>query len=225
MRVVVFDAYGTLWDVSQIDQACHQLVGPQLAGPFFRLWRQKQLEYAFLRTLMGQYVPFDTVTRQALDYTVEHYRLTPSPEAVNHMMEAWFEPTAFPDAVDALAGLKGFERLILSNGNPEMLTRGVAATQMGHFLSAVLSVDAVRLYKPHPRAYQLVLNHYSVTQQEVVFVSSNGWDIAGAGNFGFRPVWINRQNAPREELGISPHAVLSSLEELAQWMRSANFRD
>lgn len=211
---IVFDAYGTLWDVTQIAQACEEVAGPGNAGPLLDLWRRKQLEYAWLRTLMHHYASFEQVTTEALQFSLATCQLHPAPQAVQRLVEAWFHPHAYPDALPALGSLQAHSCAILSNGDPEMLRQGVAATGLGDVLAAVLSVAPAGRYKPHPAAYQRACDHWHTDPPHIVFVSSNGWDIAGASHFGFQTVWVNRSGSPPEALGVNPLAVVASLSEL-----------
>lgn len=215
MALVVFDAYGTLWDIAQIVRVVNEVVGADDGAEFLSVWRQKQLEYAYLRTLMDRYLPFDRVTAQALGYTVRRFGLRLDAEDFDRLNRAWLEPVAFDDTLACLGALSPHQRVILSNGNPEMLAAGVEHTAMAPYFEQILSVDAARRFKPHPDAYRLVSDRFHVEPDAVVFVSSNGWDIAGAGSFGFRTVWIDRIGSPMDELEQMPRLALSSLAELA----------
>ncbi len=212
--IVVFDAYGTLWDVGAIEKACVQVVGPEHAGPLLDVWRRKQLEYAFLRTVMDRYIAFAEITASALAYSLTALGFAIPSAGLTQLTQAWWTPQAFADAVPMLQALAGQTRVILSNGDPGMLTAGVQASGLEPYLEAVLSVAPSRRYKPHPAAYQRVCDHFAVSPDTMVFISSNGWDIAGASHFGFRTVWVNRAGRPPEELGAQPRVVVGSLREL-----------
>lgn len=212
--VIAFDAYGTLWDVNRLQEACVEAVGPEEAGPLLALWRQKQLEYAFLRTLMGQFQPFDAITEAALVYSLKARGLVLEESSRQKLLRSWWSPTPFPDAISMLQQLKGWTRIILSNGDPGMLSHGVAASHMDTVLDDVLSVLPAQCYKPHPKTYQLVCDKFRVRPDEVVFVSSNGWDVAGAHHFGFRTFWVNRYGMPVEGLDAEPVAVVPRLADL-----------
>jgi 2-haloacid dehalogenase len=206
----VFDAYGTLWDVGCIEAAVAQARVPD-SNRFLSLWRQKQLEYAFLRTLTGHYAPFSLVTRDALQYTLETVGVTLTANQEAALLDAWFHPQAFGDAKELLASLKGEGRWILSNGDPAMLDAGVDATGLRGCLEGYVSVDQVQRYKPHPETYRLAVAVAQASPEEVVFVSSNAWDVAGAARFGFRTVWVNRTGAALDRLGVEPWRVVPSL--------------
>lgn len=212
--ILVFDAYGTLWDVSQIQNACEAVVGPDQAPALLALWRHKQLEYAFLRTVMNQYTPFMAVTADALTFSLEHIGCTVTASDRRRLLQAWMEPQAFAEALPALSALAGHTRLILSNGDPDMLQAGVARTGLKPCLEDTLSVAPARRFKPHPAAYQLACDHCQATADHVYFISSNGWDIAGSGHFGFHPIWIQRSPGPCEALGVQPHAIIPHLADL-----------
>jgi 2-haloacid dehalogenase len=214
ISALVFDAYGTLFDVHSVTETCERLFPGKGAG-LSRLWRTKQLEYTWQRSLMGRYADFNRVTEDGLRYACGALALRFSQGAFDTLMEAYRHLKPFPDAVAALAALKGRAKLaILSNGTPAMLHAVVANNGLTSTFDAVLSVDPAGIFKPAPRVYQLAVDHLSVPKEEIGFVSSNGWDAAGAKAFGFRVFWINRAAMPVEELDLLPDAVLKSLGEL-----------
>jgi 2-haloacid dehalogenase len=211
LKAVVYDAYGTLYDVHSVMQRCESLFpgkGPQLS----QLWRTKQLEYTWQRSLMNRYVPFSTVTREALAYSCKALGIDAAEEAMQTLMREYLALACFPDVRPALEKLSGKRQAILSNGSPDMLAPLVAHSALQ--FDAVLSVDSVKVYKPSPAVYQLVLTAFGVEAGEVAFVSSNCWDALGARAFGFASYWINRNAAPVDRLGVEPVAVLRSLGEL-----------
>jgi 2-haloacid dehalogenase len=213
-RAFVFDAYGTLFDVHAAIGRHRAAAGPD-ADRFSEIWRSKQLEYTWTLTLADRYVDFWTLTERALDFAFA--RLPSVDRALRpELLDAYWTLEAFADARAALRGLKarGLSTAILSNGTPKMLTAAVDAAGIGGDLDAVLSVDAIRRYKPRPEVYALVTERFGISPADVVFVSSNRWDVMGAASFGFRSAWINRANAP-EEYGPAPDALLSDLNGLA----------
>lgn len=219
ISVCVFDAYGTLFDVSAIAGAGQTALGeraPQLAD----LWRRKQLEYTWLRSLMGRHTDFWHVTGESLDYAMKALSID-DPGLRAHLMEAYLNPTAYPDARDCLEGLKaaGHKLAILSNGAPSMLTSATKAADLDRLLDDVLSVESVGIYKPHPSAYRLVQDRFDCPASTVAFVSSNAWDAAGAAAFGFRVAWVNRGGLPREVLPASPHLEVTTLGELVDVLK------
>lgn len=210
----VFDAYGTLFDVHSAVARHRQLVGLQ-AERLSDLWRAKQLEYTWVRSLMGAYQDFDALTEHALDYAAARCGGI-SPQARTALLEAYRRLDAFSDAAPALARLRsaGAKCVILSNGTPESLACAVASAGLSPWLDESLSVDTLKIFKTAPQAYELVGRRYGVVPSEVWFQSSNRWDIAGARKFGFRTNWINRLGAPNEYGDLAPDNVLRSLEDL-----------
>jgi 2-haloacid dehalogenase len=213
-RAFVFDAYGTLFDVHAAI-AQHRAAAGADAERFSELWRLKQIEYSWTLTLAGQYVDFWTLTQRALDYA---FARVPSVDAAlrPQLLDAYLKLDAYPDARASVAALKarGLATAILSNGSPRMLDSIVAASGMAPHLDAVLSADAVRMYKPRPEVYALVTTRFALRPQEIVFVSSNRWDVMGAAAFGFRPLWVNRSRMPEEYADYPPLRVVSDLSAL-----------
>jgi 2-haloacid dehalogenase len=213
-RAFVFDAYGTLFDVHSVVEAGRAITGdPQALSA---LWRQKQLEYTWLRSLMDRYVDFWEVTQQALSFAFRRLGLQPSPSQATALMEAYLSLATFPDVGPALQRLAGVPLGILSNGSPRMLEAAVRSSGLEGIFAHVLSVDAVRVYKPSPRVYELGPRAFGVAADEILFVSSNGWDIAGAAAFGYRTCWCNRQGAPMEELGFTPDHEVERLDQIPE---------
>ena len=214
-RAYVFDAYGTLFDVHAAIARHRADAGPD-ADRFSEIWRTKQLEYTWTLTLAGRYVDFWTLTERALDYA---FARVPSVDRTlrPRLLEAYLKLAAFPDAHAALSGLKdrGVRLAILSNGTLRMVEAAVEAAGLASLLDAVLSVDTVRLYKPRPEVYALATEATGAKSDEVVFVSSNRWDIMGAASFGFRPVWVNRAKMPDEYVDVPPVQVVADLSGLA----------
>jgi 2-haloacid dehalogenase len=214
-RAFVFDAYGTLFDVHAAIARHRNAAGPE-ADRFSEIWRTKQLEYAWMLSAAGHYVDFWTLTERALDHA---FARCPAVDRSLRaaLLDAYFKLDAFPDARAALAALKakGLRTAILSNGNPRMLEAAVAAANVGADLDAVLSVDAIRTYKPRREVYRLVTDAFSLQPVEVAFVSSNRWDVMGAAAFGFRCVWVNRADAPEEYPEFAPVKVVRDLAALA----------
>jgi 2-haloacid dehalogenase len=196
--IFVFDAYGTLFDVHAAIARHRDAAGPD-ADRLSEIWRAKQLEYSWTLTLAGRYLDFWTLTERALDFALARVASVDA-RLKDLLLDAYRTLDAYPDARSALHTLKGRGRrtAILSNGSPAMLATAVNAAQLETMLDAVISVDAVRMYKPRPEVYQLVCKHFDVAAPEIVFVSSNRWDVMGAAGFGFRPVWVNRTGLPDE---------------------------
>jgi 2-haloacid dehalogenase len=210
---VVFDVFGTLLDVTSVEARCAS-VSPDPAA-FSLLWRQKQLEYTWLRTLMGRYEDFWSVTGAALDHVLERFGAPVSAEERAGLLDAWLALDAYPDVAGALEAMHPRVLAVLSNGTPEMLVQGLEHAKLLDRLSPVLSVDELRRYKPHPDVYALAEERLTVSRDRILFVSSNAWDVAGALSFGFRVAWVNRAGVPGERLGPAPDLVVSDLGELA----------
>jgi 2-haloacid dehalogenase len=215
VRAFVFDAYGTLFDVHAAIARHRAAAGPD-ADRFSELWRIKQLEYAWMLSAAGRYVDFWTLTERALDHALARFP-TVDRTLRAALLDAYFQLDAFPDARAALRALKakGVRTAILSNGSPKMLDGAVAAARIGADLDAVLSVDAIRVYKPRPEVYALVTDAFAIAPAEVAFVSSNRWDVMGAAAFGLRCIWINRADMPDEYPELAPVAVVRDLARLA----------
>ena len=215
VRAFVFDAYGTLFDVHAAVARYRDAAGPE-ADRFSEIWRLKQLEYAWMLSAAGHYVDFWTLTERALDHA---FARCPSVDRALRpaLLDCYFKLDAFPDARAALAALKakGVRTAILSNGSPTMLSAAVENAKLGGDLDAVLSVDAIRLYKPAARVYALVTDAFALRPADVAFVSSNRWDVMGATAFGFRCVWVNRANMPDEYPEFAPVKVVRDLASLA----------
>jgi 2-haloacid dehalogenase len=212
IRGYVFDAYGTLFDVHSVVQAARALTDDP--ATLSATWRQKQLEYTWLRALMGRYEDFWTVTEAALRWALRRLGIAADDAAIGRLMHAYLELACFPEAPAALERLAPRPRAILSNGAPRMLEAAVASSGLVRQLTAVLSVDAVRTYKPAPAAYALGPRALGIPAGELLFVSSNAWDVAGAKAFGYQVAWCNRAGAPEEELGLRADYVVSRLDEL-----------
>jgi 2-haloacid dehalogenase len=214
VNAFVFDAYGTLFDVHAAI-ARHRAAAGVDADRFSEIWRTKQLEYTWTLTLAGHYVDFWTLTERALDFAFA--RLPSVDRALRpKLLDAYLKLDAFPDARAALSRLKakGQRLAILTNGTPRMVTAAVKAAGIADLLDAVLSVDAVRAYKPRPEVYALATGALAMKPSDVVFVSSNRWDVMGAVSFGFNAYWINRAQAPEEYADFAPLRQISSLADL-----------
>ena len=209
--VLLFDAYGTLWDVHSLMKRCESC-WPGKGMQVSHVWRAKQLEATWLRSLMGRYVPFSTVTREALAFACETLQISLQPDHETELMAAYRQLTPFPDVADAMMRKSAPKTGILSNGSPDMLEPLVRHS--GLRFDAVLSVDAVKIFKPAPQAYRLAVEKFGVPKERIGFVSSNFWDAAGAKSFGFHVFWINRGGVVGERLGFQPDRVLRSLGEL-----------
>jgi 2-haloacid dehalogenase len=220
LHALVFDAYGTLFDVHSVVALCEQS-WPGKGAALSQLWRAKQLEYTWQRSLMRRYEDFSRVTEAALRYACAALGLQLDEERRRRLTDAYLALATFPEVGEALAGLKAMKlRLaILSNGSPAMLRPVVAHAGLRGLIGTVISVDQGKIYKPAPAVYRLAMERLRVPKAAIGFVSSNCWDACGAKSFGFRTFWINRSGAPMDELGAAPDHTIRSLEDLPGLLR------
>lgn len=214
IKVCVFDAYGTLFDVHAAVGHHRARLGDKADG-VSAMWRTKQLEYTWLRSLMDRYVPFWEITGDALDYAFDAHGVSDQ-SLRDDLLNAYMQLDCYPEVPAVLAELKegGMQTAILSNGSPEMLDSAVKNSKLEGLLDAVLSVDDLGIFKPHPSVYQLALDRLDVVSNQVSFQSSNAWDAAAAATFGFRVAWVNRFNQAEERLPDAPDVQLRTLSEL-----------
>ena len=210
----VFDAYGTLFDVNAAAARCRDALGDK-AEPLAVLWRRKQIQYSWLRSLMARHADFWQVTGEALDFAMETFGLSDA-RLRTWLMECYRHLDAYPDATDLLKRLKaaGMPAAILSNGSPGMLADAIDAAGLGALLDAALSIEITGIYKPHASVYQLAVDRLGVPPEGICFLSSNGWDAHGAAVFGFRVVWVNRARQAAERLPGVLAGEVGTLSEL-----------
>lgn len=213
---LVFDAYGTLFDVHSVTRLAESLY-PGKGAALSQAWRVKQLEYTWIRSLMGRYEDFNAVTATALEWVVEALGLDRSAAAQEQLLAEYKRLATFPEVKESLAVLGASRALaIFSNGHPQMLQAVVDHNGLGAvFADRVLSVHEAGIFKPHPSVYALVVKRLGIAADRIGFVSSNGWDAAGAKAFGFRAYWVNRGGAPVERLGAPPDAIVKDLRGIA----------
>ncbi len=219
----IFDAYGTLFDVNaaarmaaeEPDFAYLADAWPKLAAD----WRAKQLEYSWLRTIAGRHIDFWQVTQDSLDWAMDAADLHDG-KLRARLLAIYKALPAFPEVTGVLKSLKdrGLTVAILSNGSPAMLQAAVRSAEIGQYIDDVLSVEEVQVYKPHIRVYDMVTDLFDVTQDKVMFVSSNGWDAAGAAAYGFATVWVNRSYAPPDRLFAAPHRIVHDLTAITEFV-------
>jgi len=215
LDALVFDAYGTLFDVHSVQRRCEEC-WPGKGAALSAAWRAKQLEYTWQLSLMRTYRPFSAVTRDALRYACEQMQLPLTAEWEQAVMQEYLHLALFPDVASALTALPG-RKAILSNGSPDMLDPLVKHS--GLRFDAVLSVDELKVFKPAPEVYALAVKRLGVGASRIGFVSSNCWDALGAKAFGFHVFWINRSGAPVDRLGPQPDAILGRLGDLPEVLR------
>lgn len=218
IKACVFDAYGTLFDVhSAVGKYRHRL--KDQADSVSKLWRTKQLEYTWLRSLMGVHADFWQVTRDALDYAFDMHSLK-EPQLRSDLMEAYLNLDCYAEVPEVLSTLKeyGYRVAILSNGSPRMLEAAVVNSKVSEFIDYNFSVEQIGIYKPDARVYKIAVDGLGVNPEEIVFQSSNAWDAAGAAYFGLRVAWVNRFGQSPERLPGTPDIEIKTLAELPEYL-------
>jgi 2-haloacid dehalogenase len=217
IRVCVFDAYGTLFDVAAAARRAAEEPGRSAFSATWealaRDWRERQLQYTWLRAITGHHVDFWQVTQDALDWALEARGMESDADLRARLLALYRELDAYPEALDVLRAIRslGLPTAILSNGAPAMLDAAIASAGLADLLDAVLSVESVGVFKPAPQVYDLVGQRFGTEPREVLFVSANGWDAAAAAGYGFAAAWVNRLGAPEERLQARPRHVLPDL--------------
>ncbi len=216
IKAVIFDAYGTLLDLTTIDRRLEFHFGDRAPG-LAALWRRKQLEYTWLRTLMDDYRDFSEITADALVYACRQLQLQPKPSVLSDLIEHYYRLEIFPDVLEALPRLQPhFKLAILSNADTNLLEEAVKYNRIAPYLAAVLSVDAIRRFKPSPEVYRLPARELGLDSRRLLFVSTNAWDVCGAKAAGLRVAWLQRQPTAMEELGQQPDLIVNDLHELTK---------
>lgn len=215
VRGCVFDAYGTLFDVNAAAQHCAGELGDKWQ-PLASMWRLRQLEYTWLRSLMGAYVDFWQITAEALDFAMASLEVADRDGIRQRLLDLYLQLDCYPEVPEVLRTLKaaGYKTAVLSNGSPQMLQSAVDNAGIGGDLDAVLSVDELSVFKPAPQVYQMAVDRLGVAAHEISFQSSNAWDAHAASHFGFRVAWVNRFGQARERLPGAPDAELKDLNAL-----------
>ena len=214
IKLCVFDAYGTLFDINSVTkQYCNDL--GDISEPFSNLWRSKQLEYSWLRSLMNRYDDFWCVTEESLDYALDYFNIKNDFLKIN-LLKAYENINCYEEVPTTLSKLKerGISTAILSNASPSMLHVAIKNSKIDSLIDSCFSAHHLKIYKPHPTVYNLVLEEYDLNKNEILFVSSNSWDVAGAKSFGFNVSWINRFNNKKEVLPFEADIELKSLMDL-----------
>ncbi|MBI6630067.1 haloacid dehalogenase type II [Pontibaca sp. S1109L] len=220
IKAIAFDAYGTLFDVYSVGALAERFF-PGKGAAIASTWRDKQIEYTRLRTMCDHYADFWQVTGDALDFAAEFHELNLNTPQRAALMDQYAQLTAFEENAGVLAQLKaaGLQLAILSNGTPAMLDSALEASGLAEYFDHVLSVDSVRRFKTAPEAYQMGPDSFGLDVSEVLFVSSNCWDICGATWFGYTTIWLNRYSHPLERLGVTPHRIGTSLADVADFAK------
>ena len=219
-QAIVFDAYGTLFDVHSVVQRLGGTVPPALSI----LWRQKQLEYTWLRSLMGRYEDFEAVTQAALHTAASQLKIVIEADQSDALMQAYLLPAAYPEVKAGLESLQGIPLAILSNGTTRMLQSAVRHNGLEAHFAEVISVERVKTYKPSPMVYALGPQVLKLPANQILFISSNWWDAAGAKAFGYQVCWCNRSAAEPEHLGFGPDFTISHLGQLGLVLPGVNLK-
>jgi 2-haloacid dehalogenase len=214
IKAVVFDAYGTLLNINFLDARLHHYFGEK-ASDISEVWRRKQLEYTWLRTLMQCYMPFSTVTAEALKFACNELSMPLKDEVLEDMMHRYFELSAYPEVPEVLEKLSNKHKLsILSNADLPMLKSAVQYNKIEHCLAEIISADQIKKFKPVSEVYKLATEILKLEKEQIAFVSANSWDIAGAKSFGLATIWLNRKGSNMEKLGFAPDAEIEKLDVL-----------
>ena len=216
VRHAVFDAYGTLFDVHSAAFRYKERLGKH-AQAVSTIWRTKQLEYTWLRSLMHSYVDFWDVTQHALDYTLEFQGIDDN-SLRKDLLKAYFELSCYHEVPETLSKIKqiGLGTAILSNGSPKMLEAGVTKSNLGKVMDSIISVDTIKIFKPSPKVYQLATDQLGCKPEEILFFSSNAWDVSGAATFGFKTVWVNPFAQAKERLPGNPILEINTLDAVLE---------
>lgn len=224
IEACVFDAYGTLFDVSSVARGAHDALGDDCLA-LSDLWRSKQLQYTWLRGLAGHHADFWQVTGDALDFALTSLKIE-QPGLRDRLLNLYLSIEAYPEVQPTLQRLKdmGLKTAILSNGSPAMLNAAVNNAKLGKMLDAVLSVESVGTFKPHPDVYRLASKHFALSPEKICFLSSNGWDAFSAKAFGFQVLWCNRFGQAPEHIPALPDGEIKTLAELLDWLAETSAR-
>ncbi|WP_410502013.1 haloacid dehalogenase type II [Exiguobacterium acetylicum] len=216
IQALVFDVYGTLFDVHSVKEQAEELY-PGHGEAISKRWREKQLEYSFLRQLNGQYVPFSQVTQDALRYALLELKLHVTEEQITTLMETYLTLDVYLEVSSVLETMADKRLVVFSNGSHDMLDPLIEQSGLADRFEHLISVDDIKQYKPAPASYMHALNTLGLKREEVLFMSSNGWDITGAKSFGFKTAWINRNGLPVEELNLDPDRIYDDLTGITEW--------
>jgi 2-haloacid dehalogenase len=212
-KAIVFDAYGTLFDVNSAAEKSKDKIGNKWEN-FANFWRTTQLEYTWLRSLMKKHKNFWQITEDSLDKSMETFQIDKSLR--NDLLSLYKELSPYPEVKNVLENLKkkSFKLAILSNGTPELLNHLVKSSDLENLFDDIFSVEEVKIYKPDPKVYDIPVNKYKVSKGEITFLSANTWDVSGAGNYGYNSIWVNRNNSVFDKLDYKPKNEIKNLKQL-----------
>ena len=227
VNICIFDAYGTLFDVTSATRIVaneeEYSSFPNHSVKVSNSWRIKQLEYSWLRNIMHEYIDFWQITKDALDFALEENQIK-NENLRQRLLDVYWNLSAYPEAQDVLTTLKAnnIQTGILSNGSKQMLNSAVVSANLKNYLDKIISIDGIEIYKPDPKVYQMVLDQFNCKIEEVLFISSNGWDIAGASKFGFTTLWVNRNLIPKDRLTFMPNKITNNLSTIPNILKELN---
>ena len=212
-KAIVFDAYGTLFDVNSAAEKSKDKIGNKWEN-FANFWRTTQLEYTWLRSLMKKHKNFWQITEDSLDKSMETFQIDKSLR--NDLLSLYKELSPYPEVKNVLENLKkkSFKLAIVSNGTPELLNHLVKSSDLENLFDDIFSVEEVKIYKPDPKVYDIPVNKYKVSKGEITFLSANTWDVSGAGNYGYNSIWVNRNNSVFDKLDYKPKNEIKNLKQL-----------
>ena len=213
IKVIIFDAYGTLFDVNSAAEKCKEKIGDKWEG-FANYWRTTQLEYTWLRSLMKRHKDFWQITEDSLDKSLLAFKIDPNMRS--ELLNLYKILNTFPEVKEVLKNLKEkkYKISILSNGTPDLLDGLVKSNNLEKMFDDIFSIEKVGIYKPDEKVYKMPIDKYKVTKNEVAFLSANTWDVSGAGNFGFNSIWVNRNKNIFDKLDYIPHNEVNNLKEI-----------
>ena len=215
IKAIIFDAYGTLFDVNSAAKKCKEKIGDKWEN-FANCWRTTQLEYTWLRSLMNRHKDFWQVTEDSLDKSMQTFKIDSSMR--NELLDLYKVLSTFPEIKEVLNKLKekNYKLAILSNGTPFLLNELVKSNHLDNIFDDIFSIEEVKTYKPHPKVYNIPIKKYQIQKNEVVYLSANTWDVSAGGNYGFNPVWVNRNNSIFDILDYIPKYQIRNLGELLE---------
>ena len=213
IKAIIFDAYGTLFDVNSAAEKCKDKIGDKWEG-FANYWRTTQLEYTWLRSLMNRHKDFWQVTEDSLDKSMKTFEIDPSMR--NELLNLYKILSTFPEVKEVLQNLKkkDYKLAILSNGTPTLLNELVTSNNLDNIFDDIFSIEEVGIYKPDSKVYNLPIKKYQIKKDEVAFLSANTWDVSGGGNYGYSSIWVNRNNNIFDNLDYKPENEVENLKQL-----------
>jgi 2-haloacid dehalogenase len=213
IKAIIFDAYGTLFDVNSAAEKCKDKIGDKWEG-FANYWRTTQLEYTWLRSLMKRHKDFWQVTEDSLDKSMKTYNIDSSMK--NELLDLYKKLSPFKEVPEVLKLLKekNFKLAILSNGTPPLLKELVKSNKLENIFDDLFSIEEVGIYKPDSKVYDMPINKYQIKKEEIVFLSANTWDVSGGGNYGYNSIWVNRNNNIFDNLDFKPKIQITDLKQL-----------